>query len=611
MAGRLIFSVQEAFVRYADKVIFEDLAFNILDDDKVCLIGQNGAGKSTLMNIITGRRELDGGEAWHLPGTTIGFLQQEITFDPKQTVYGYVFDGLSEENQSETHAYKVEKVLQPLELDVQQMMGNLSGGQLRRVALARALVEEPDILLLDEPTNHLDLDIIAWLEKYLRGYRGAVVCISHDRAFLTAISNKVFWLDRGKLRVCPRGFGFFDEWQTQILEHEERELQNRQKALDMEVEWASRGVKARRKRNVRRVELMREERERLKSDKSAFRKVFSKIALPPLDDDKGTSRIVAECYNVHKNFEDKVILDKFNFRVLRGDRIGILGKNGSGKTTFLRMLLKEIAPDMGTIKLAHDLQISYFDQKRKDIIPTQTLFQTLSPQGGEYIDVMGKPRHVMGYLKSFLFDPAMAHQPVSTLSGGQKNRLLLARVLANPGALLILDEPTNDLDMETLDMLEDIISQYKGTLLVVSHDRDFLDQTVTKILAFEGNGVIDGAVGGYSDYLAMKKEEAKAKLAAAMPVAAKNASQAPSKKEKEKSKKLSYALQYELDHLPQKIEILTQKINELESALDDPDLFARDVKRFQSITDELAVLRRDVEVSETRWLELGALKDSA
>jgi ATP-binding cassette subfamily F protein uup len=617
VAGRLVFSVQEAFVRYADKIIFDDLSFNILEDDKICLIGKNGAGKSTMMNIITGRRELDGGELWQMPGTEIGFLQQEITFDPKQTVYDYVFAGLSEANQSETHAYKVEKVLQPLELDITEAMGNLSGGQLRRVALARALVEEPDILLLDEPTNHLDLDIIAWLEKYLRGYRGAVVCISHDRAFLTAISNKVFWLDRGKLRVCPKGFGHFEEWQTQLLEHEERELANRQKALDMEVEWASRGVKARRKRNVRRVELMKEEREKLKSDKSSFRKVSSKINLVPLDEDTGTSRIVAECYNVNKAYGDKVILDRFNFRIQRGDRIGLLGKNGSGKTTFLRMLLKEIAPDTGTIKMAKDLQFSYFDQKRRDLNPEHSMWQTLSPQGGEYIDVMGKQRHVMGYLKNFMFDPSMAHQPISTLSGGQKNRLLLARVLANPGSFLILDEPTNDLDMETLDMLEEIISQYKGTLLVVSHDRDFLDQTVTKILAFEGNGEIDSVIGGYSDYLAVKKEEEKELKRAVSP--AKAGAQSRMKTGPQPAlgiqegqgdrakKKLTYALQFELDNLPNKIDVLQKKITELENLLEDADLFSKDPNRFTNAINDLQKARDELSATETRWLELDSL----
>jgi ABC transport system ATP-binding/permease protein len=364
----LVLSVQEAHIRYANKVIFDALDFSIHENDKICLVGKNGAGKSTLMNIITGRRELDGGTVWQLPGTTVGYLHQEITFDPDQNVHDYVFAGLAEENQSETHAYKVEKVLQPLDLDVGAKMGRLSGGQLRRVALARALVEEPDILLLDEPTNHLDLDVIEWLEKYLKAYHGAIVCISHDKAFLANISNKVFWLDRGRLRVCPRGFGYFEEWQTQLLEQEERELQNRQKILDMEQEWASRGVKARRKRNIRRLELMKEEREKLKADKSAFRKLMSTIDLEPLEYDGGTSKIVAEFYQVNKAFRqdksEKIILDRFNFRILRGDRIGVLGRNGSGKTSFLKMLIGEMAPDSGKVKLAKDIQFSYFDQKR-------------------------------------------------------------------------------------------------------------------------------------------------------------------------------------------------------------------------------------------------------
>ena len=613
MVGRLVLSVQEAFVRYADKIIFENLSFSITEDDKVCLIGKNGAGKSTMMNIIAGLRECEGGEVWRFPGSTVGFLQQEIKFDQTQTIYDYVFAGLinEEEGQAEMNAYKVEMVLQPLGLAVNEIMGNLSGGQLRRVALARALVEEPDILLLDEPTNHLDLDVIAWLEGYLRQYRGAVVCISHDRMFLKAISNKVFWLDRGRLRVCPRGFDYFEEWQEQLLEHEARTLENRQKVLDQEVEWASRGVQARRKRNVRRLQLMKEERERLKSDKSSFRKVSSKIALTPLGNDVGTSRIVAEFYNVHKSFGEKKLLDRFNIRITKGERIGLLGRNGAGKTTFLKLLIGEEKADSGTVKLAKDLAISYFDQARLHLNPEDTLWKTLSPQGGEYIDVMGKQRHVCGYLKDFLFDPAMAHQPVSTLSGGQKNRLLLARVLANPGALLILDEPTNDLDMETLDMLEEILSNYKGTLLVVSHDRDFLDQTVTKVLAFEGEGQIDTILGGYSDYLELKKQEEKeAKRAVKKAPVDKEDMDPPQQSVQPVTsprKRLSYALQYELDQLPATIDALSAQIKALEYQLDNPDLFQKDPSLFHSIVTQLNEARSTLEKAETRWLELDAM----
>ncbi len=604
MAATLLLSVQEAHVRYANRTLFDDLTFNICEGEKICLVGKNGAGKTTLMNVITGVRELDGGEHWQLPGSSIGYLQQEITYKPDQTVYDFVFHGLKEENQTHTHAYKVEMVLQPLELNVDDRMKNLSGGQLRRVALARALVEEPDILLLDEPTNHLDLDIIEWLENYIRNYQGAVVCISHDKAFLSAISNKVFWLDRGRLRVCPRGFKHFEDWQIELLEQEERELQNRKKQVEMEMEWASRGVKARRKRNIRRMQQAYEARDKLKADQISFRRLVSKVKLDPLEFE-GSSKVVGEFYNVHKKFGDegreKVILDRFNFRILRGDRIGILGKNGTGKTTFLRMLVGEVAPDMGTVKMAKDMHFSYFDQKRRDLNLEDSLWKTLSPSGNDFIDVMGRMRHVCGYLKDFLFDPSLAHSPVSLLSGGQKNRLLLARVLANPGSFLILDEPTNDLDMETLDMLEEILSQYKGTMLIVSHDRDFLDQTVTKILAFEGNGEIEGIIGGYTDYLAYKKE----KLAGLSPVfMEKSGRDAVPEPVKAPAKKLSYKYKFEMEKLPTKIVALQQELENVERMLEDASLYERDPGGFHALSARIPVIRSDIEAAQLRLLEL-------
>lgn len=602
MSATLLLSVLDATIRYGTRMVFEDLSFSIHDGDKICLVGKNGAGKSTLMNIITGLRELDGGRYWQFPGTSIGYVHQEVVFDPDSTVYDFVFQGLNAENQSEENKYKIERVLDPLELNIHYKMSSLSGGQLRRVALARALVEQPDILLLDEPTNHLDLDVIEWLEKYLRSYRGAIVCISHDKRFLEKISDKVFWLDRGRLRVCPRGFKHFEEWQTMLLEQEERELQNRQKAVDLEVEWASQGVKARRKRNVRRLENMVEARAKLKQDKASFRRVTTKIELPKIEHE-GSSKIVAEFYNVSKRFDEKIILDRFNYRVIRGDRIGILGKNGSGKTTFLNLLLGDLAPDVGKVKLARDLHFSYFDQKRKDLKLDESLWKTLCPGGGEYVDVMGKNRHVRGYLKDFMFDPSMAEQPVRTLSGGQKNRLMLARILANPGSCLILDEPTNDLDMETLDMLEEILSAYTGTLIIVSHDRDFLDQTVTRILAFEGQGEIESYIGGYTDYLEARdqsqgKVETKAKVAPKI------------QDDKKPVQKLSYKLQFELDQLPIKMEKLEQEITHLEGELHDPDFYVRDPSGFQNKTHRLALARDELNTAEMRWLELDEMRNA-
>ncbi len=609
MAARLLLTVADGVIRFGDKSLFEGLTFNIREGEKVCLIGKNGAGKTTLMNIITGARELDEGTRWQLQGSTVGYLQQEVIPKTGETVRDFIFAALN--NQDGSHDWKVEYVVEPLEIHLDDKMTNLSGGQLRRAALARALVEEPDILLLDEPTNHLDLDIIEWLEGYLKSYRGAVLCISHDKAFLSNVSEEVFWLDRGKLKVCPRGFSFFEEWSTMLLEQEERELHNRQKVLDIEVEWASRGVKARRKRNVRRVELMKAERDKLRADKNALQHMLAKIEFDPSDAAEASSRIAAEFYNVHKSYvedgREKIILSKFNLRIMRGDRIGIIGKNGSGKTSFLRMLVGEMKPDMGKVKVAHDLHFSYFDQKRKDLIPEHSLQRILCPNGSDYIEVMGKQRHVCGYLKDFLFDPKMVHHPVSVLSGGQKNRLMLAKIMADPGGLLILDEPTNDLDMETLDMLEDMLANYSGTLLVVSHDRDFLDQTVSRILAFEGDGKVEAVIGGYKDYLAKRSGKDKPDdLVKPLAKGKKQQTTAGSKT----GGKLTYIQEYELKNLPADIVALEKEIAFIENQLADHELYTRDADLFDKLTRDLAHAKLTLQAVEERWLELEELRIS-
>ncbi len=606
MASTLLLSVQDARVSFGDKVLFEALSFNILEGQKICLVGKNGTGKTTLMNIITGHREIDDGTRWQLQGITIGYLQQDLVARPGQSVFDYIFEQFENDADREMNRYKVEMVVEPLDLNIHAQMSTLSGGQLRRAALARALVEDPDILLLDEPTNHLDLDIIEWLEGYLKSYRGSLVCISHDRAFLTAISDKVFWLDRGMLKVCPYGFAGFEDWSNMMLEQESRELHNRQKLVEHEVEWASRSPSARRKRNVRRLQLMKEARDELKADTQAFRRMMAKVEIATIEAER-SSQVVAEFRQVRKNFGDKVILDQFNFRVMRGDRIGILGRNGTGKTTFLRLLLGELTPDAGTVKLAKTLEYSYFDQKRKDLDPDESLWTTLCPNGGDHVNVMGKMRHVVGYLKDFLFDHNTVMNPVRTLSGGQKNRLMLAKILANPGNFLILDEPTNDLDMDTLDMLEEILISYPGTLFVVSHDRDFLDQTVTKILAFEGDGRVEGYIGGYSDYLeasgrSKKKTEEKEATKAAAP-------KVETKKEKTE-KRLSYKLQYELENLPKKIATLEAEIESLVDTLSDPELYSKDAGAFHSQSKRLVTARDDLNAAELRWLELEEMRSA-
>ena len=621
MAGTLLLSVHDAVITFGGRKLFEGLSFTISEGDKICLVGKNGAGKTTLMNIITGAQALDDGERWLLQGTVVGYLQQEIVVREGQTVFDFVFEEVKrEEGQTAEEAqalksYKVDMVVRPLELDPQARMDRLSGGQLRRAALARALVEDPDILLLDEPTNHLDLDVIEWLETYLKSWRGALVVVSHDKAFLANVSDKVFWLDRGRLRVCPYGFSGFEDWMIALMEQEERELANRAKVLEQEVEWASRGVKARRKRNVRRLELMKEEREKLRRDRNAFNRMMAKIRLPEAEEAELSSRIIAEFKSVNMGFRDDgkeiTILEKFNLRILRGDKIGVLGRNGSGKTTFLRLLIQELKPDSGTVKLKKDIEFSYFDQRRRDLDLDKTLWQTLCPDGGDHVDVRGKSRHVVGYLRDFLFDPSIVHQKVGTLSGGQKNRLMLAKVLANPKTLLILDEPTNDLDMDTLDMLEQVLSEYDGTLFVVSHDRDFLDQTVSKILAFEGGGAVEGYIGGYSDYLEARQKK---KEDSGKPRSLRDENEdsgrdrdlraaAPSRPRKS-SQKMSYKDKYELDRLPGRMEALGKEIGELEDLLNDPDLYKNDPGNFQNAARRLAQAREDLEAAETRWLEL-------
>lgn len=620
--GTLLFSVQDAIISFGGKRLFDSLTFNICEGDKICLVGRNGAGKTTLMNVITGAQGLDDGKRWQFPGSVIGYLRQEVIPKEGQTVFDYVFEevkpdeGQSAEEALALKSYKVDMVIRPLELSPDDRMDRLSGGQMRRAALARALVEDPDILLMDEPTNHLDLDVIEWLETYLKGWRGALVCVSHDKAFLENVSDKIFWLDRGRLRVCPQGFSAFDEWSSQLMDHEARELHNRERILAQELEWASRGVKARRKRNVRRLQLVREERERLRRDQHSFRRATAKIEMPEVELDELSSKVVAEFKNARKGFDEDgrhiSILDKFSLRIMRGDRIGVLGKNGSGKTTFLRLLIGELKPDSGTVKLKKDIDFSYFDQRRRDLDPDKTLWQTMCPDGGDYVNVRGKPRHVIGYLKDFLFDPSIVHNKVRMLSGGQKNRLMLARVLANPRHLLILDEPTNDLDMDTLDMLEEVLCQYDGTLIVVSHDRDFLDQTVTKILAFEGQGSVEGHIGGYSDYVAAKKgvaaeerkngeeETGSEKIRSADPL-----------RQKEPSQKLSYKLAYELERLPGKMERLEEEIGGLEDELANPDFYTNDPGGFQATVKRLAQAREELESAESRWLELEEMRSAA
>ena len=613
MSQQLLLSIRDAMVIYKETPIFENLDLNIHQGLRTALIGKNGAGKSTIMKVISGVKGLDEGEKWVEPGISIGYLGQEINFNEEITVFDFIFSNILGEER-ELYKYKVDIIADSLKLNVCSKMKMLSGGQIRRAGLARALVEEPEILLLDEPTNHLDLNAISWLENYLNSYRGSLICISHDKRFLENISNQIFWIDRGKLRVCSRGFKFFDEWSSMLLEQEARELARRKQILAQEAEWASRGVKARVKRNVRRLNKVKDMREKLKKDESSFRHTTKKIHIEPIKDFDSHSKIIAEFYNVNKEFyidgQKLKILNGFNLRIKKGDRIGIIGQNGSGKTTFLKLLLKELKVDSGSIKIKKDFEYSYFDQNRSDINDNYSLKDTLAPNGGDYVNVRGKMRHVYGYLKDFMFESSIILDKVSTLSGGQKNRLQLSKILANPKSCLILDEPTNDLDMETLDMLEEILINYAGTLLLVSHDRDFLDQTVTKILSFEGNGDIQQYIGGYSDYFAYCQKSKKQNLI----INHSYTQNLSSKKIQEKDtdnksiKKLSFKLEFELKNLPLKINEKEKEIKNFSKDLSDPNFYLNDPEGFLLTSKNLADARSKLEKYELRWLELEELK---
>ena len=609
----LLLSVTDAAVVYSGKPVFEGLSFNIHENRKIALVGRNGAGKTTLMKIITGEKDLDAGERWVENGISIGYLKQDIVPRENLSVRDYIMAEIDPEFEA-AHEYKVDIITEKLGIDPDAHLTRLSGGQLRRAGLARALVEENDILLMDEPTNHLDLEAIEWLEGYLKSYPGTLLVISHDKAFLENVTDTVFWLDRGEVKVSPEGFKKFDEWSEMLLEQEARELKNRRTLVEQEAEWANRGVKARRKRNVRRVEQMREMRDRLKRDESDYRRATSKVKFNMPDEEDHSSKVVAEFYNVSKSFDTDTgvipILDKFNLRIKRGSRIGILGKNGSGKTTFLKMLIGQMEPDGGNVKLSKTATISYFDQKRSDLDPKSTIKRTLCPQGGEYIKVGDKERHICGYIKNFMFDPKDVDKNVGVLSGGEKNRLILARVLAQPGNFLILDEPTNDLDMDTLDMLEEILSKYQGTLFIVSHDRDFLDQTVSQILAFEGNTEVTRIIGGYSDYLEYRNKHKRPRHKPAAQSGSDGAVSPPSsnegakKSDPEKVVKLSYKENYELKELPKKIADAEEKIAALNDALADADFYKRDPDMFHKATQALSEYKSRLERYENRWLEL-------
>ncbi len=607
MSSQLILSIKEAMVRFKDKPIFEDLNFNLHQKSRIALVGKNGSGKTTLMKMIAGEIELEEGKRWLENKIEIGYLNQEFINLSNKNILQELISTI---NDDEEKKFKIDIITEALNINLKSKLIDLSGGQLRKVGLAKALINEPDILLLDEPTNHLDLEVIEWLENYLNKYNGTIICVSHDRTFLSNVTNKVFWIDRGNLKISPKGFKFFDEWSQSLLEQEEKELRNRKQSLSVDIEWASKGVKARVKRNVRRLEQIKLMQKQLEEDESSYRRTISKIKVNSNIKFKDHAKSISEFFNVSKSFktnsEEIKILENFNFKIIKGDRIGILGGNGSGKTTFLKLLLKEEIPDKGTIKNFKNIEFSYFDQKRSDLFLKETIKKNMCPSGGDYIKVMGKDRHVYGYLKEFQFDPKILNDYVSTLSGGQKNRLMLAKILANPKSCLILDEPTNDLDMDTLDLLEEILINYKGTLIIVSHDRDFLDQTVTRILAFQGDGKVIDCIGGYSDYLKLKKNSFKNKNLIKHDL---NKVKKDNQSKISNNNKLTYKLEHELSIIPSEIEKLETIISRMNNILSDANLYTKNIEKFLESSKTLEMSKKKLDELETRWIELDLQKN--
>ena len=600
MSSSLIFSLREAYVSFGKKEIFNNLDANIHQGNRIALIGKNGVGKSTLMRIISEKQDLDQGELWKQGGLKISYFSQQSELIEKNSIEEELIKVLS----SDEDKYKIDIFCENLELDKAEIINNLSGGQKRRVGLIKSLVVESNIILLDEPTNHLDLECIIWLENYLKSFSGAIMCVSHDRTFLSNFTNKVFWLDRGNLRVSPKGFKDFDRWSEELFEQEARELKNRKQFVSIEVEWANRGVKARVKRNVKRMERAKQLKIQLEKDESSYRKAVASVKMQTLKPGSDNSKFIAEFNKVSITYENqtKKVLDNVSIKINKKDRIGLLGNNGTGKSTFLKALIGSISISQGTIKLKKNMNFSYFDQLRNDLNTNHSLKKILVPSGGDYLKVQGKERHVCSYLKDFMFDPSKATDSIHTLSGGQQNRLLLAKVLANPQTGLILDEPTNDLDLETMDLLTEMLTNYKGTLLIVSHDRDFLDQTVNKILYFEGNGKVSIFMGGYSDFL--KRQEEK------KPVKLKNTEKNIKKEEvKNLNTKLSFKFKYELEILPKEITKLKEKIFEIKNELKDSNLYLNDHDRFTNITNELAEIELTMQNKEIRWLELMEMEE--
>ncbi|WP_349365889.1 MAG: ATP-binding cassette domain-containing protein [Nitratireductor rhodophyticola] len=567
--------------------------------ERLALVGRNGSGKSTLLKIAAGLVEPQDGEIFRQPTATIRYLPQTPDWQGFATVRAYVEAGLGPADDIN----RVALVIDRLGLTGDEDPATLSGGEARRAALARVLAPEPDLLLLDEPTNHLDLATIEWLEEELQRTSSALVTISHDRRFLEKVSRATVWLDRGVTRRLDKGFAHFEDWRDQVLEEEEREQHKLARKIEREEHWLRYGVTARRKRNVRRLGELQALREKHRSHRGA-----EGVATMAASDAAESGKLVIEAKGLAKAYDGLQVVKDFSTRILRGDRVGLVGPNGAGKTTLINLLTGKLEPDEGSLRLGANLEIAILDQKRA-LDPLETLSHFLTDGRGDSVVVNGQERHVVSYMKDFLFKPEQARTPIRELSGGERARLVLARLLARPANLLVLDEPTNDLDMETLDLLQELVEDFPGTVLLVSHDRDFLDRTVTSTIAPAGDGRWIEYAGGYSDMMAQRKGEEleRRKARGAEQQKAKPAGNAGGSKSA--AKKLSYKQKFALETLPKKIDELADEIAALEEKLADPNLYTRDAAAFQRFSKELDTARASREKMEEEWLELEILRE--
>ncbi|EMK6667147.1 ABC transporter ATP-binding protein [Vibrio fluvialis] len=636
-----LITIHNGLLAFGDHPLLDHADFALQENERVCLVGRNGAGKSTLMKVLAGETIMDDGKMQVMQDVVVSRLEQDPPRDQEGNVYDYVAGGLKEVGQQlkiyqdlldlvavePTEANikrlsaiqeqlehagawrfedRIKNVLSALKLGGHTKLTDLSGGWQRKAALARALVCDPDVLLLDEPTNHLDVTTIEWLEGFLKDFRGSIIFISHDRAFIKSMATRIVDLDRGKLNSFP---GNYDKY---LVEKEEQlrveDMQNAEfdKKLAQEEVWIRQGIKARRTRNEGRVRALK----KLREERSERREVQGKVNLQ-IDDAARSGKIVFEAENLQYSIDGKSIVKDFSFNIMRGDRIALVGPNGCGKSTLLKLLLGELQPDSGRLHCGTKLEVAYFDQYREMLDPEKSVIDNLA-DGKQEVTIGGRQRHALSYLQDFLFAPKRARTPVKALSGGEKNRLLLARIFLKSNNLLVLDEPTNDLDIETLELLEDLLANYQGTLLLVSHDREFVDNTVTSSWIFEGDGVIEEFVGGYHDAQQQRQQVLQSRNAEKVVKAEKVVEESPkTAPSKAKSKKLSYKLQRELETLPVKLEELEAEIEALQEQVNSPDFFGQPVEATQPILDKLAATEQELEIAFERWEELEAMQQES